>query len=463
MLPLFGLRGLRLYYLLATFDVLAVSLGLYLTHCIMSIYTHSVATNQFWVEIQSGYSEVDQLATALNAPGNDVFDSLAVQREMTRMHEALQTVEGRLGQLREALLLAPEHATQLLETLAVVEHAIADLAHEAELIFLELDQKHTEQAARHMARMDRHHGRVNATLDLLREQTSTIQRHGFQTETAAAASVHRLEILLGVSILVMVLGATFYGRSLASQMAADQRTRQALADRQMDAEIRARLLDQVMQAQEAERRRIARDLHDEVGQSLRTIIVGLRRLESEDGPAGSGAKDLGAATRRVLGEVRRLASGLRPVALDDLGLVPALERFARDYADSNGIQVEIALAPLEECVLPDDIATALYRIVQEAMGNVAQHALARHINLRAAHFGDAVEMTIEDDGCGFDPAQWTSFADKDHLGIVGMRERAWLLNGSVDIGSSPGQGTCVRVRLPLEKKSNGQNAHYAGR
>jgi hypothetical protein len=98
MLPLFGLRGLRLYYLLATFDVLAVSLGLYLTHCIMSIYTHSVATNQFWVEIQSGYSEVDQLATALNAPGNDVFDSLAVEREMTRMREALQTVEGRLGQ-----------------------------------------------------------------------------------------------------------------------------------------------------------------------------------------------------------------------------------------------------------------------------------------------------------------------------------------------------------------------------
>ena len=167
---------------------------------------------------------------------------------------------------------------------------------------------------------------------------------------------------------------------------------------------------------------------------------------------------MGKATR-ALDEVRRLASGLRLLALDDLGLVPALERLVHDYEAMHGIRVETRLTCLEEGKLSEAVATALYRIVQEAMGNVAQHALARTVWLSAGLAGAELELTIEDDGCGFDPAVAASVVEKGHLGIVGMRERAGLLNGTVNIDSRPGLGTRVRVRLPVEREADEQIPH----
>jgi len=229
-----------------------------------------------------------------------------------------------------------------------------------------------------------------------------------------------------------------------------------LTERQRGAEIRARLLDQLIAAQEDEQRRIARELHDETGQSLTSILVGLRALE--DAPSLDAARqqaaDLRQVALRVLDEVRRLARGLRPSALDELGLVAALESQAAELGHTHGLAVDVQTHGLDGRRLPPPVETALYRIIQEALTNVAKHAAARSVSVLVRRQGDAVQTIVTDDGCGFDvesalraPGAWT------HLGLHGMRERAALLDGSVTIESTPGEGTTLYARIPLPPES----------
>jgi len=202
----------------------------------------------------------------------------------------------------------------------------------------------------------------------------------------------------------------------------------------------------VVQAQELERRRLARELHDETGQALTSILLGLKPLEEAlaNHPARAGLAELREHVVSALQDVRRLAVELRPAVLDDFGLVPALERLTDGFAEQSDVRVDFHSA-LGETRLPSEVETALYRVVQEALTNIVKHADARNISVSIARRESGVAAVIEDDGSGFDPRA----ARDEGVGLLGMRERLALIDGRLEIESRPGAGTTVVAEVPL--------------
>lgn len=205
-------------------------------------------------------------------------------------------------------------------------------------------------------------------------------------------------------------------------------------------------LRRVVAGQEVERRRLARELHDETGQALTSILLGLRAVDEADDSkdVAKAVGDLRELVVATLQDVRRLAVQLRPKALDDFGLVPALERLVQTFSESSGIAVELE-AQLGEERVPTDVETTLYRIVQEALTNVVKHAEASRVSIVLVRREGAVTAVVEDDGRGFDPAKITP----DNLGLDGMRERVELYDGRLTVETAPRAGTTLRVEVPL--------------
>jgi PAS domain S-box-containing protein len=235
-------------------------------------------------------------------------------------------------------------------------------------------------------------------------------------------------------------------------------------ERVQAAEVRSRLLEQVISAQEEERRRIARELHDETGQSLMSLLVGLHAIEA----AGSAreAHTLARKYREIaalaLEEVRRMAMGLRPSVLDDLGLAAAVERYAEQYAKSYGISVDVHCQGLEDHRLPSSVETAVYRIIQEALTNIAKHAQATVASIVIEPQPAFLQTIVEDNGCGFDVQQTLHSSGRTaHFGLHGMRERAGLINGTIEIESTVGRGTTIYVQVPLAEQSSGAAASWS--
>jgi signal transduction histidine kinase len=206
-------------------------------------------------------------------------------------------------------------------------------------------------------------------------------------------------------------------------------------------------LRRVVEAQELERRRLARELHDETGQALTSILLGLKGFEEtlEGDASRAAAAELRELVVATLQDVRRLAVELRPKALDDFGLMPALERLTQTFAETTGISVDLEAA-LPEGRLPADVETALYRIVQESLTNVVKHAQARRVSILLTRRPVSVAAVIEDDGRGFDP----DHVDDTGVGLLGMRERLALLGGRLNVESRPGSGTTLAAEVPLE-------------
>jgi signal transduction histidine kinase len=205
-------------------------------------------------------------------------------------------------------------------------------------------------------------------------------------------------------------------------------------------------LRRVVDAQELERKRLARELHDETGQALTSILLGLKPLEQsatrdEDRAAVASVRELVVST---LQDVRRLAVELRPSALDDFGLATAVERLAQTFREQSGMQVDLE-AQLGDERLPSEVETALYRIVQEALTNVVKHAGAARVSILLTQRDTSVAAVIEDDGAGFDPAA----VGVDVLGLVGMRERVGLVGGRLRIEAAEGTGTTIVAEVPL--------------
>ncbi len=218
---------------------------------------------------------------------------------------------------------------------------------------------------------------------------------------------------------------------------------------------------QVITAQEEERKRIARELHDETSQSLASLLIALERID------GAIPEDRGDLKRRLqaarelaaetLDGLRVLVADLRPLLLDDLGLIPAIRWYARQHLESQGIDVEFHL-PDNLPRLPPPAETALFRIAQEAINNVVKHADASQVTICLCcqpglpapghpEWHATLELTVEDDGVGFDPGG--AARNGQHFGLFGMRERAAALGGSLTIDSTPGAGTHIQMRLPV--------------
>jgi two-component system sensor histidine kinase UhpB len=219
-----------------------------------------------------------------------------------------------------------------------------------------------------------------------------------------------------------------------------------------------RLAAQVIMAQEEERRRVARELHDEAGQALTAVIIGLERglasmpeVYASDLPIQprqliSNLRDLAAQT---LDEVRKLALELRPSVLDDLGLVAALRQYVRSTEERSGLVAQLTVVGWDEGDprLPAEVETALFRIAQEALTNAIRHARATSVQVSLRRVGGAVALEVRDDGIGMAavPAPETG----DHLGMFGMRERARLLGGEFHAIPVSPRGTLVHVSIPL--------------
>jgi two-component system sensor histidine kinase UhpB len=219
-----------------------------------------------------------------------------------------------------------------------------------------------------------------------------------------------------------------------------------------------RLAAQVIMAQEEERRRVARELHDEAGQALTAVIIGLERglasmpetyaanLPVQPRQLISDLRDLAAQT---LDEVRKLALELRPSVLDDLGLVAALRQYVRSTEERSGLGAQLTVTGFDEgdeTRLPPQVETALFRIAQEALTNAIRHAHASTVQVRLRRTASAVTLEVRDDGIGLGAAP---VSEGEHLGMFGMRERARLLGGTFVATPVSPRGTLVQVSVPL--------------
>jgi signal transduction histidine kinase len=216
--------------------------------------------------------------------------------------------------------------------------------------------------------------------------------------------------------------------------------------------VRGHLLEKVIVAQEEERKRIARELHDDTGQAITSLMVGLRAASDGRDPTLRARFDsLREIAAQTLESVKRLARELRPALLDDLGLEAALERYVASYRANFGLNADLTMTGFQrDGRLPAEAELALYRIVQEALTNIAKHAHARSVSIVVERKPRSVVAIIEDDGRGFDVrAVLESPHEETKLGLHGMRERAELVGGRLQMESTVGGGTSVFVEIPI--------------
>lgn len=226
------------------------------------------------------------------------------------------------------------------------------------------------------------------------------------------------------------------------------------AQKQAETE-RTELLRRIALAHEAEQRRIARELHDQVGQTVTGLALGLKRLEQNLEAADlAAARDKVKWLRTIAGDIgrdiHRTASDLRSAALEDVGLYEALTSFLAEWSERYGISTDLQVVGGERRP-PAEIELVLYRVVQEALNNVLKHARATNVSVILERCEQSMRLVVEDDGVGFDPAPETVRLQpgRSGLGLSGMRERLAMVRGSVAIESSPGSGTAIFVQLPL--------------
>ncbi|GCE28185.1 hypothetical protein KDA_36690 [Dictyobacter alpinus] len=215
---------------------------------------------------------------------------------------------------------------------------------------------------------------------------------------------------------------------------------------------------QIINAQEEERKRVARELHDETSQVLTSLLISLAVLE--ESITSPEARERIAETRQLahqtLRAIRSLSIDLRPSALDDLGLLPALRWYIKEYQQKFAIEVDFQTTGLKDR-LTSEIETVLYRIVQEALTNVARHSHAQKVQVILREHDQAIDATISDNGDGFDVEKLKkkpSIGQERGWGLVGMYERAQLLDGTLDIDSQPGKGTIIRAHIPIQLASS---------
>jgi signal transduction histidine kinase len=230
-----------------------------------------------------------------------------------------------------------------------------------------------------------------------------------------------------------------------------------IAQRRRAEEAHQQVLRRLSEAEETERGRISRELHDRLGQDLTALKLGLELLRSH-GPFTDSVQEninkLDKLAEGLMRDIHRLAWELRPRSLDDLGLELALKRYAAEWSENSRVPVNFHSHGLEGERIPLEFETTLYRVTQEALTNIARHAQARNVSLILERRPHLVSLIVEDDGSGFDPEPvLREAATRGSLGLLGMQERVKLVGGTLEIESSKGTGTTVFVRLPLNKPS----------
>ena len=241
--------------------------------------------------------------------------------------------------------------------------------------------------------------------------------------------------LFGAEAAIAIENARLY-----AQLTAQRETLRALSAR-------------IMAAREEEAKRIARELHDELGQSMTSVLLGFKGLEGVEDVREIRRRlaDLSALITKNMEEIHRLIRDLRPASLDRFGLVLALEQHAKTYGTATGLRIDFCAPGLETAHFSPEVTTAVFRIAQEALTNIVKHAQAQMASVMLTHRGGKLVLIIEDDGKGFDFAEARRRrSGGQQLGLVGMEERVQVLGGTLTMESSPGSGTTLVMELPYE-------------
>jgi signal transduction histidine kinase len=361
---------------------------------------------------------------------NEIGNALATETDLAAL---LDLVSRRLRELLDArivLVLLPEGDDSL---------RVAAAAGEGDALVGELLERHGSKSGRVLDA--RRSERVDSVVDDPEVDQPSMRRFGARTGLWVPLLAHGRTIgVLAAHDKLSVDDGRFGDDDL--RLAETFAARAAVAV-DLSGRVARDSLRRVVAGQELERRRLARELHDETGQALTSILLGLRSLEDfVDGDDERAAvADIRRLAVETLQDVRRLAVELRPKTLDDFGLEAALERLAESFAEQTGLAVDF-VARLGDEQLPAEVATALYRIVQEGLTNVAKHAQARTVSVLLTRKNGRVALVIEDDGRGFDPD-----SPADGFGLQGMRERVDLLGGSLQVESRAGAGTTLAVEV----------------
>jgi signal transduction histidine kinase len=291
--------------------------------------------------------------------------------------------------------------------------------------------------------------------------SNTINEVVFQQLLGFPIQLFRALVAMVASVYVIRFLRAFQVET--DQKIADLQT-ERLKESQQREMLRGELFRRVVAAQEAERQRIARDLHDETGQALTAIGMGLRGLEARltRSPklAGPTLRELQNLAADALQELQRLMTDLRPSHLDDLGLPAALRWYAGRIQERYPLVVKVDFSGSEQ-TLDDAAKIATFRIVQEALNNIIKHAEAKNVIIELAFQQNDMRVKIRDDGCGFDleHLKKEQSSSRPPLGLAGMQERALLLGGSVNIQSRPGQGTLIEALIPYHYESEASGDH----
>jgi len=286
-------------------------------------------------------------------------------------------------------------------------------------------------------------------IELLNDnETLAAQQASFSEFGRLQDRLTRLLLIALTSGLALAIGSAIYILRLERQ----ERLRYAELEHNREElqQLSARLVD----AQETERRSLSRELHDEVGQALGLLLMDVGRLSNQltgDAKGQEMVQRIKTVAERTVQTVRNMALLLRPSMLDDLGLVSALEWYAREVSRSSNTEVEVKAENVSE-TLPDSLMVCIYRVVQEAVNNARRHAHAKNVTVEVKQTDTVVQVQIRDDGSGFDGKRIRG------IGLLGMDERVKRLGGTLTIDSAPGAGTTIRAELPLHGAKSDRDA-----
>ena len=400
-----------------------------------------------------------------SGPTSGKFPSSAASNQQTKLRARLKNAEETLRAIQsgevDALMVSGRHGEQVVSLkggepnyrmlVEAMSEGAATLSWDGAVLYC--NRRFAEMMSRPPARL------IGVAVQSLVAKTERVRFNTLLTDarkTIVKGEFHLRCADGGLTPVYLSLNRFrgFKGQALGMVITdlSEQKRKQAEEIKQAEATQRL-LLERMLSAQEEERRRIARELHDEAGQLLTALLVGLRTLEDARKlpDAKAQGQRLREITAQAIDEVGRLARGLHPTVLDDHGLGVALSRYAAEYTKTHKIAVDVTLNELDSNNLPSGVRIALYRILQEALTNVARHSGARAVSIRFARMPQAIEVAIIDDGCGFDAKAVA--VSSQRLGIQSMRERAAMLGGTISFIRQR-KGTRVLVQIPLAHRDS---------
>jgi two-component system NtrC family sensor kinase len=476
-------RLFYLYYVLAAFDLLTVSLSLYVIDRITGIYADSVNENQQWAERTADYAELARLAAEVNAPGNDVFESGRTAVERNRLDAALQSFRERSGLLRVELTrnVPAETATDLLVTFSAMDRAVNDMVAEAGRIFASIDAGDMDTAGAHMAEMDRRFLAVNDSIQALGASVRAIQAARFADQLDRSAATRRLELVIAGLMLVMIGGVTFYGHRLAGQV-----RREAAYTERVIEERTAELAASNEQLRLAERLASIGTLSAGLGHDMNNVLFPIRcRLDVLEGTTDDpAAREELALIRRSIAYLQQLSDGLRLLARDANAPDDAVGRRGSTNLESwwseveplmrtalpKRARLEAEIAPhLPEAVIePHQLTQVVFNLVVNAGEAIEGDGVVR-VWTRAGSEGTTVFIGVSDTGDGMTEATRRRALDpffttkkrglSTGLGLAVVHAVVSAAGGSIDIASTPGEGTTITITLPaVAPRRDEQNA-----